>query len=108
MTRFEPNYDGIHAMLNDPFMVAEMRARAERGKAFAEATAPFDPKSKDGSHYKDSFVVSAGANGGPKGNRAFGRLSNTDDAAFYIEVGTSDTPAHHTLGKALDVMEADS
>lgn len=93
-------------MLNDPFMVAAMTARAEHGKTFAEATAPYDPTSP-GPHYRDSFVVTAGAHGGPRKNRAYGRLSNEDPDAFWIEVGTHDTPAHHTLARALDVMEAD-
>jgi hypothetical protein len=108
MGRFESSYVGIGEMLNADFMAAEMLARAERGKAFAESTAPFDATSKDGGHYRDSFTVAAGTRGGPKADRAFGRVTNTDEAAFFIEVGTRDTPAHHTLGKALDVMEAGS
>jgi hypothetical protein len=91
-------------LLNADWMVEHMRQRAEIGKAFAEADAPFDPYSTDGTHYKDAFEVDSGKNGGAHGDRAYATLRNTDAAARYIEHGTEDTPAFHTLTRALDVM----
>ena len=101
MSRFDASFEGIGEMLCSPEMQAEMRRRAEKVKAAAEAAAPFDPHSKDGTHYKDSFSVDSGVREG-KTRRAFGRATNDDPAAFYIEYGTSDTPRHRTLGRALD------
>jgi hypothetical protein len=91
-------------VLNAPWMVEHMRARAERGKAFAEAIAPYDPTSTDGSHYKDRFRVEVKTDGGIHHDRAEATLWNDDDAARYIEFGTEDTPAFHVLSKALDAM----
>jgi len=98
---FNADYKGIGEMLCSPEMQAEMLRRAEKVKAAAEAMAPFDPRSKDGTHYKDSFEVSSGVREG-KTRRAFGRVTNTDPAAWYVEWGTSDTPRFRVLGKALD------
>lgn len=98
---FRASYKGIGEMLCTPEMQAEMRRRAEKIAEAARADAPYDPRSKDGTHYKDSFAVDSGVQE-RKTRRAFGRVTNTDPAAFYIEYGTRDTPAHHTLARALD------
>lgn len=98
---FHADYHGIGEMLCSPEMQAEMHRRAEKVKAAAEAAAPYDPASKDGTHYKDSFTVESGVREG-KTRRAYGRVVNDDPAAFYIEYGTSDTPRYRTLGRALD------
>ena len=87
-----------------PFMVAEMRRRAENVKAFAESHAPYDPNSKDGTHYRDAFHVEAGVREG-KTRRAFGRVSNSDDAALFVEYGTKNNPRHRTLGNALEAAK---
>jgi hypothetical protein len=84
-----------------PFMVAEMLRRAELVKARAEATAPYDATSTDGTHYRDSFSVSAGVRV-EKTRRAYGRVSNDDAAALFVEFGTEHNPRHRTLGNALD------
>jgi len=101
MSRFDADYKGIGEMLCSPEMQADMKRRAENVMAYAVATAPYDPHSKDGTHYKDSFTVDSGVREG-KTRRAYGRVTNDDPAAFYIEYGTSDTPRHRTLGRALD------
>lgn len=105
MGYFSASYKGIGEMLCTPEMQADMKARAERVKARAEAIAPFDPKAKDGTHYRDAFDVESGITDEGKGHRAFGKVTNTDDAALWIEVGTKDTPKHRTLGKALDAAK---
>lgn len=93
---YRADYSGIGDMLTAPFMVAEMRRRAEKVKARAEALAPVD----DG-EYKRSFDVSAGVREG-RHRRAYGRVTNTAPHAFYVEFGTTDTPRFRVLGRALD------
>lgn len=91
-------------VLNADWMVAEMRTRAEKGKVFAEAVAPFDPDDPDGQHYRDAFTTGAHAHGGAHGDRAQGTLRNTDRAALFVEYGNRNTPEHAVLRRALDVM----
>ena len=106
MSRFEVDYAGISEMLNAEWMQAEMLRRAKAGQEFAQSIAPYDPTSRDGSHYRDSFETSSGTHGGIHHDRAYGRLENTDDAALFIEIGSKHGPAHHILGKSLDIMGA--
>jgi len=104
MARFDADYGGIGDMLCSPEMQADMRARAERVAARAQATAPYDADSKDGTHYRDAFSVESGVTAG-KSRRAYGSVTNDDGAAFQIEHGTKKTPKHRTLGKALDAAK---
>jgi regulator of protease activity HflC (stomatin/prohibitin superfamily) len=106
MTNFRPNHAGIGEMLNRPAMVRHMQARANKIAAAARQAAPFDPNSKDGTHYKDSFTVSAQALGGIHHDRAEAKVTNDDAAAFYIEYGTRKTTRHRTLGKAIDAARS--
>jgi len=89
-------------LLNAPFMVEEMRGRAERGAEFARSIAPDAPPLGEG--YIASFDVDSGTHGGIHKDRAYAILSNSDDAARFLEFGTERTDAQHVLGKALDVM----
>lgn len=89
-------------VLNAPWMVEEMRSRAERGKEFAESIAPDAPPIGEG--YIASFEVESGTNGGIHHDRAYAILRNTSDHARYVEHGTERTDAHHVLAKSLDVM----
>jgi hypothetical protein len=90
-------------VLNGDFMVAEMLVRGERVLARAEATAPFDIEDKDGTHYRDCFVLKAGTHGGIHHDRAYAEVSNTDmPTALFVEYGNENTPRHRTLGNALD------
>jgi hypothetical protein len=91
-------------VLRAPWMGAEMVARAERGKAFAESTAPYDAADPTLRHYRDSFYVTGTLHGGTRHDRAEGRLSNDDDAAVFVEFGNKNTEEHATLRKAMDVM----
>jgi len=104
MASFNADFRGIGEMLCSPEMQADMKARAERVAARAQATAPYDPDSKDGTHYRDAFTVESGVQAG-KTRRAYGKVTNDDPAAFYIEHGTGDTPKHRTLGRALDAAK---
>jgi len=105
MARFDADFSGIGDMLCSPEMQADMRARAERVAARAQATAPYDADSKDGTHYRDAFSVESGVRGAGRSRRAYGEVSNDDAAAFQIEHGTKKTPKHRTLGKALDAAK---
>lgn len=99
------------AVLQADFMVEEMARRGEKVKAIAEQTAPYDPESTDGDHYRESFELRTTREGGLRHNRAEAMVVNTDPAAFVIEMGTVRTtkdgrtvrtPKHRTLGRALD------
>jgi len=99
---------GEHVLRAD-WMRANLLARAERVKAAAEADAA---RYSDTGHYASSFESSSGTHGGSRGDRAYGRVRNTDPAAAAIEFGhlsgqTGDTDrrpveGHHTLVRALD------
>lgn len=100
---FKPDYQGIGKMLaNEELLGPALLALAERVKAEAEATAPYDPKST--THFRDAFDASIGNDEGSRGRRVAGVVTNTDDAALSIETGTADTPAHNTLTNALDSL----
>lgn len=106
MSTFNPSFAGIGEMLNADFMEAEMLRRARAGQDFAASVAPFDEKSRDGTHYIAGFETSSGTHGGYRHDRAFGRLQNNDAAALWIELGSKHNAAHHILGRSLDVMGA--
>lgn len=103
MATYEASFAGIGEMLRAGFMVADMEARAEKVAALARATAPVYG-GRDDAHrgrYRADFTVSSTDHGGAKGRRAAGIVTNNDPAAFEIEMGTSETPAHYTLRRAL-------
>lgn len=99
------DYDGVGEMLRAPWMQAEMKARAEKVKARAIATAPDAPLVGEG--YKFEFRVESGVKENSKGTRrAYGRVVNGSDHAIYVEYGGGRTShAHRTLGKALDAAK---
>ena len=100
---FKASFSGIREMINAPFMVAEMRRRAERVAARAEATAPVGDPATDPhpGRYKASFRVESGRHGGYRHDRAYGRAVNDAPENFIVEFGTSRQAAHHTLRNAL-------
>jgi hypothetical protein len=104
MAGYEASYTGIGEMLVAPFMVAEMRRRAEKVKAAAEAAAPVDEGGTHPGRYKASFHVDSGVREG-KTRRAYGEVTNDSPEAFYVEYGTKKTPRHRTLGTALDAAK---
>lgn len=89
-------------VLNAPWMVEAMRKRAEAGKAYAISVAPDAPPLGEG--YIASFEVEAHTHGGVHRDRAEAILSNSDDAAVYIEFGTEQHHSDHVLLGAMDVM----
>lgn len=102
---YRHNYEAFDKLvLSAPWMVEEMRVRAERGKAFAESIAPYDAKDRDGDHYRDHFSAEAGVREEPT-RRAYGRLSNDSDVALFVEYGTKNNERHRVLGRSLDAMK---
>lgn len=96
---YNASHRGIGEMLTAPFMVADMRRRAELVKNAAQAIAPVGE-----GEYINRFEVDSGVQE-RKTRRAFGRVSNTDPKAFFLEVGTIDTPRFRVLGSALDAAK---
>ena len=105
MSTFKADYDGIGAMLCSPEMQAHMLERATKGMAFAVADAPVFEKGPHPGRYKGAFHVQAGIQR-HKTRRAYGLLYNDSPEAFYVEFGTENNPAHHTLTRALDAMRS--
>ncbi|MGZ6806390.1 MAG: HK97 gp10 family phage protein [Mycobacteriaceae bacterium] len=105
MGKFNPSYVGLGEVLRCPEMQAEMRRRAERIKAAAEAMAPVGDAAKGDKHpgqYKASFHVESGSGPSLRGVRAYGRVTNDAPHAAAVEFGNSHSPAQHVLGRALD------
>lgn len=107
--RLDPGLFRQH-VLNADFMLAEMAERGERVKAAAEATAPVYVQGSHPGRYRDSFHVTARKDGGIHGDRAEAVIYNdslTDDGrslAAFVEFGTENNDAHHTLIRALDAL----
>lgn len=107
MGTFNASYEGIGQMLRSPEMQAAMHRLAEKVAARAVLLAPFDPDDPDGQHYKDAFEVSSGVREPTPTSkaRAYGRVTNTDSAARFVEFGTKNNPRHRVLGRALDAIK---
>jgi hypothetical protein len=102
---FKANYEGIGEMLRKPYMQEAMKARAERGKEFAEGIAPVDETGDHPGRYKESFHVHSGVRH-RKTARAFAQLSNDSPEAPYVEHGngTAKYQGDHVLSRALEIM----
>lgn len=92
--RFRANYKGIGQILVSPQMQREMKARAEKVKARAEALSP-----EDTSQYVRSFKVETFIRKG-KTSRAVAKVINDSPHAAYVEWGTSRTPRFRVMGRA--------
>ena len=104
MSAYNPSYKGIGDLLTAEFMQAEMLRRAEKVKAEAQATAPDAPPYGEG--YKYEFKVEGGIKESKKGTkRAVGRVTNDSEHAIWVEYGGQQTPAHRTLGRALNAAK---
>jgi hypothetical protein len=98
VSSFRLDVAGFGEFLCGPAMQAEMRRRAEKVKARAEATAPVDRNSRHAGRYKRSFRVVSGVREG-KTRRAFGRVVNDAPEATLVEYGSRNNPRHRTLGR---------
>lgn len=99
-------------ILNSPWMVREMRSRAERAKDLFEAIAPVGSPLEGDDHagtFRDSAVVTAGTDGGVKKDRAWGRMASTDLLALPKEYGHhapdgSFVEGSHAIVRSMDAM----
>ena len=92
--RFRGNYKGIGQILTSKQMQDEMESRANRLEGVCQASAP-----RDTGAYVQSFRVETGIRKDGK-PRAVSKLINDDDAAVYVEYGTSRTPRYRVMGRA--------
>ncbi len=92
--RFRASYKGIGEILRSPQMQREMKARAERVMERAVALAPEDTRA-----YVTSFRVETGIRKG-RTTRAVAKVINDDEAAPYVEWGTTKTPRFRVMGRA--------
>jgi|SRR5882757_8063872 len=100
---FQWDYAGGREMLNAPWMVAEMHARAERVKEAAIGLAAEHVSTDDRyGHYIDDFEVDSGTEGGIHHDRAWARVTNDNEIAAYVEFGTSKMTEQAILRRALD------
>lgn len=85
-----------------PWMVDEMKRRADAVADIARAEAPVGPEGDPHRGlYRDSFEVTSGIQ--ERGTRrAYGEVANTAPYAIDVEYGNRTTPKYRTLGKALD------
>jgi hypothetical protein len=101
VSHFNASFDGIGEMLRSQMIGDALFAKGEAVRTVAEATAPFDEH--EATHFRDSFHTE-----GPRVPEGRDRMAvtvvNDDTAAVQIELGTSKTPAHRTLTKALDAV----
>lgn len=107
MSGFKLDRGRFYEFLNSRMIRLEMVRRAEIGKLWAEGVASveaYDPGDKP-PHYKDSFGVRSGTNGGIHRDRAYASLFNTDEAALFLELGTNKTERLRILGRSLDMMK---
>jgi hypothetical protein len=101
-SEYKHNYVAFRVeILKAPFMIEEMGARVERGKAAAIASAPVDEKSRHPGRYKASFEAEVTTR---LHNRATGVLSNTSPEAGFVEFGTKNNPARYVLTRAMEAM----
>lgn len=103
MSKFKASYRGIGELLKSPEMQAHMLVRAEAAKAFAETEAPVFETGPHPGRYKAAFHVESGIQH-HKTERAYAELSNDAPEALFVEFGTRNNAAHHTLTRSLDAM----
>lgn len=98
-TKFTRSYVGIGEMLRADFMVADMAKRADAVAARAASSAPEGDPATDphAGRYRESFGTEAGV----KGDRAYGRVTNTAPESLPVEYGLGGTPKYRTLGRSL-------
>jgi hypothetical protein len=90
-------YAGIRELLQSAELARDLGRRAEHAESYARGIAP---RGRTGEYGSSFYVRVTRTHGGIRNDRAAAYLGNTDPAAFQIEVGTSDTPAHRTLRRA--------
>lgn len=98
--RYQWDIASTNELMNDPEMVAVLRAAAERGAEYAASIAP-----RDTGEYARSFEVETSTKSGPAHDRAEARLINTSDHATQVEFVNHG--GARVLGRTVDVIEND-
>jgi hypothetical protein len=107
-----PNYQLDRAgfeehLLNAPWMVAEMRRRAEAAAEYARSIAPVDEDGPHPGRYRDSIGVDSGTHGTPgsaKQARAWAEVRATDPDSAHIEWGNGHDDGAHVMTRTLDAL----
>lgn len=94
-------------LLNAPWMVAEMRRRAESAAEFARSIAPVDESGPHPGRYRDSIEVASGSHGTPGSRehaRAWAEVRATAPEAVYVEWGNGHDDGAHVMTRTLDAL----
>ncbi|WP_371538383.1 HK97 gp10 family phage protein [Streptomyces sp. NBC_00466] len=90
MGSFKPDHAAIAALVHEDFVQRDLHERADRVVDAAQAIAPVR---------SGCFRDSIHAEDGPAGSV---QVVSDLDYSVYVELGTRDTDAHHTIATALD------
>lgn len=90
--RFYADRNGIQRLLLSDMVAGALVAHAKTIEETAREIAP-----KRSGSYARSFYTDVRVGGSQRTKRVVAVVGNNDPAAYQIEVGTSDTPAHRTL-----------
>lgn len=88
-------------LLNAPWMVAEMDARAVKGFYAAEAEAPVDTGA-----YKAGLYVASGKNGGIHHDRAWAEFGASSEDAPFVEYGNGHSEGQHVITRAIGAVQS--
>lgn len=92
--RYSPNIAGVRRIMTGEQMAGVMERRARAAIPYAQGAAPDDTH-----EYDNSFDVEVTRRGGPRGNRAEARLTNTAAHAPEVE------RRYRVLGQTVDYIE---
>ena len=95
--RLDPRF--VKALYRSENVRRILHDKAEQVADAARSSAPVESGA-----YRDSITADAGPMPTPNGVFMVGRVSASDFKAVWVEFGTSDTPKHATLRKALDSL----
>jgi hypothetical protein len=94
---YEPSFEGIGQLLTSPEMEAMVRSATEKGARYARSISP-----RRSGDYASAFRVWSTRNGGPRRNRAEGRLYNDARYWWTVEYVNGD----RVMGRTVDYIEA--
>jgi hypothetical protein len=98
------SYEEFGRFLKSEEMETDMKTIAEKAMEIGVEIAPVGDPARGDRHpgeYKASFEVSSTRDGGVRGDRAEGTLSNRAGHALQVEYGTSRQAGYHTLLEAM-------
>jgi hypothetical protein len=90
--RYVPNEAGLRAMLATPAMVTAMQRKGDRIVNYAKLTGPY----VTGAYYRGWRVFS-----GVRKGKAWCRVANIVDHAYFLEYGTKHMRRQRILGRSV-------